>query len=68
LSKYAVDAGKQLADSKGNLKYAGAFQKIAAGRANLFPEQAPANQIQVNVLSFEAVKRLDSEESQGSGE
>jgi len=67
LSKYAVQAGKRLADSKGNLKYARQFQQIAAGRANVFPEQAPSTRVQVNVLSFEAVKRLDSGECQDSG-
>jgi len=56
LSKYAVDAGKQLAKSRGNLEHARKFQAIAAGRANLFPEDQPSTQIQVNVLSFAAVK------------
>jgi hypothetical protein len=63
LSKYAVDAGKRLAQSKGDLKNARSFQQIAAGRANLFPEKQPLeNRIQVNVLSFEAIKPLQQDE------
>jgi hypothetical protein len=51
LSKYAVDAGKRLAKSKGDLKNARSFQQIAAGRANLFSEDQLKAAIQVNVLS-----------------
>jgi hypothetical protein len=56
LAKYAEDAGKRLANSKGALKHARAFQQVAAGRANVFPEAAPSTAIQVNVLSFAAIK------------
>ena len=62
LSKYAVDAGKRLAQSKGDLKNARSFQQIAAGRANVFPEQARSTAIQVNVLSFAAIKPLQQDE------
>ena len=57
LSKYAVEAGKRLADSKGNLDHARKFQQIAAGRANVFPEEAPDTRVQVNVLSFAAIRQ-----------
>jgi hypothetical protein len=62
LSKYVVDAGKRLAKSKGDLKNARSFQQIAAGRANVFPEQAPSTAIQLNVISFEAVRPLQQDE------
>jgi hypothetical protein len=62
LSKYAVDAGKRLANSKGDLKNSRSFQQIAAARANLFPEQAPSTAIQVSVLSFAAVKDTEAGE------
>ena len=69
LSKYVVDAGKRLAKSKGDLKNARSFQQIAAGRANIFPEDQPRNAIQVNVLSFEAVRDpLDAEEKPAGSE
>jgi hypothetical protein len=64
LSKYAVDAGKRLAQSKGDLKNARSFQQIAAGRANVFPEQAPSTAIQVNVIAFEARNPLQNNESE----
>jgi len=68
LSKYAVDAGKRLADSKGDLKNARSFQQIAAGRANLFPEKQPLeNRIQVNVLSFAAIKPPRDTEAREAG-
>jgi hypothetical protein len=56
LSKYAVDAGKRLANSKGDLKNARAFQQVTSGRAHLFPDAQPENRIQINVLSFAAIK------------
>ena len=59
LAKYAEESGKRLAESKGDLKNARSFQQIAAGRANLFPEQAPSAAIQVNVLSFAAIKDVE---------
>jgi hypothetical protein len=59
LSKYAVDAGKRLANSKGDLKNARAFQQITSGRAHLFPQAQPENRIQVNVLSFAAIKDVE---------
>ena len=62
LSKYTVEAGKRLADSKGNLDHARKFQQIAAGRANVFPEEAPDTRIQVNVLSFASIKRIERAE------
>jgi hypothetical protein len=65
LSKYAVDAGKRLAQSKGYLKNARSFQQIAAGRANIFPEQAPSTAIQLNVISFEAVRPLQDQQQDG---
>ena len=64
LAKYAEESGKRLAESKGNLKNARSFQQIAAGRANLFPEQAPSTAIQVNVLSFAAIKDVGDSEGE----
>jgi len=64
LAKYAEESGKRLAESKGNLKNARSFQQIAAGRANLFPEQAPSAAIQVNVLSFAAIKDVGDSEGE----
>ena len=60
LAKYAEDSGKKLADSKGNLEHARKFQAIAAGRANLFPEEVPQTAVQVNVLSFAMLKDVDT--------
>ena len=65
LSKYAVQAGKRLADSNGDLKNAKAFQQIAAGRSNLFPKAQPENRVQVDVLSYAATKP-DSEHQQST--
>src|SRR5215467_722914 len=62
LSKYAADAGKRLAESKGDLKNARSFQQIAAGRANLFPKGQPQRQVNVQVLSFAAIKPLEGPE------
>ena len=62
LAKYAEESGKRLAESKGDLKNARSFQQIAAGRANLFPEQAPSAAIQVSVLSFAAIKDVEAPE------
>jgi hypothetical protein len=59
LARYAEESGRNLAESGGDLTKARAFQAIAAGRANLFPEQAPSTAIQVNVLSFEMVKDVE---------
>lgn len=56
LAKYAEDAGKRLAESEGELKHSAHFQRIAAGRANVFPEATPSTAIQVNVLGFAAIK------------
>ena len=67
LSKYAVDAGKKLADSKGNLDHARKFQAIATGRANVFPEEQTPSQISVNVLGFAAVRLQEPQEQQESG-
>jgi hypothetical protein len=62
LSKYAVDAGKRLANSKGDLKNARAFQQVTSGRGHLFPDAQPENRIQVNVLSFAAIKDVEPAE------
>jgi hypothetical protein len=56
LSKYTVDAGKQLARSKGDLLYTRQFQQVAAGRANLWPEHTTKTVIGVEVLGFPAPK------------
>ena len=56
LAKYAEDSGKRLADSNGNLKNAKAFQQIAAGYRNVHPDDTPSTAIQVNVLSFAAIR------------
>jgi hypothetical protein len=66
LSKYAVQAGKRLADSNGDLKNARAFQQLASGRAHLFPEAEPETRIQVNVLSVAAIKPLRSEDHESA--
>jgi len=66
LSKYSVDAGKQLAKSKGNLKHARAFQQVAAGRANVFPEQAPSTQVQVNVLNYATIRPRKARDDSGA--
>ena len=62
LSKYAVQAGKRLADSNGDLKNARAFQQITSGRAQLFPQTQPESRVQVNVLSFAAIKPVEASE------
>jgi hypothetical protein len=62
LAKYVEESGKRLAESKGDSKNARSFQQIAAGRTNVFPEQAPSTAIQVNVLSFAAIKDVESGE------
>jgi Ribonuclease G/E len=62
LSKYTVDAGKRLANSRGELKNARAFQQITSGRAHLFPEAQPQTRVQVNVLNYAAIKPLRSED------
>ena len=67
LAKYAEEAGQRLSDSGGDIKHAGAFQKIASGRASLFPEDQPRTQVNVSVLSFAAVKQTVEPEGQGSG-
>ena len=41
LAKYAEQAGKNLAKSKGDLALTRQFQQVASGRASLFPEDQP---------------------------
>jgi hypothetical protein len=50
-------------DAKGDLKNARAFQKIAAGRANLLPDVQPNTQVSVSVLSFAAIKPPEEPET-----
>ena len=63
LAKYAEDAGRNLAESNGDLRAAKAFQSVAAGRANLFPEDQPRTAIQVNVLSFAAIRDTEASDA-----
>jgi hypothetical protein len=67
LSKYAVDAGRRLANSKGDLKNARAFQQITSGRAHLFPEAQPETRVQVNVLNYAAIKPPRDAETGAAG-
>jgi hypothetical protein len=62
LSKYALDAGKRLANCDGDLKNARAFQQITGGHASLFPEDQPHTKIDVSVLSFAAIKPVETSE------
>ena len=62
LSKYAVDAGKRLANCGGDLKNARAFQQITSGRAALFPVDQPKAQVTVNVLNYEAIRPVERSE------
>ena len=62
LSKYAVDAGKRLANCGGDLKNARAFQQITSGHASLFPEDQPHTKIDVRVLNYEALRPVERSE------
>jgi len=65
LAKYAEQAGKNLAKSKGDLRFTRRFQQITSGRAALFPEDQPKAQVNVNVLNYEAIRPVE-EPAQGA--
>lgn len=64
LAQYAEDSGKRLADSDGDLRYSKQFQQVAAGRSNLFPEQVPSNQVNIQVLSFAEIRPVERDDSE----
>ena len=62
LSKYAVDAGKRLANSGGDLNNTRALRRITSGHASLFPEDQPHTKIDVRVLNYEAIRPVEASE------
>jgi hypothetical protein len=62
LAKYAEQAGKNLAKSKGDLRLTKQFQQVSSGRAALFPEDQPKAQVNVNVLNYEAIRAVERSE------
>jgi len=62
LAKYAEQAGKNLAKSKGDLRLTRQFQQVSSGRAALFPEDQPKAQVNVNVLNYESIRPVESSE------